>query len=134
MQRPSRGMAPFWVHCGDDWATSSKWEVQRYLFNTNEAEVGTLVFQGQERVVFRCLNDEEFVFMVYPQDRISKDPYFLKFEGKNWRLSGDRKWKKCEPVECGKPVGSKEINGVRYEVFSFNEFFIAREILGEEQS
>lgn len=122
---PPTEMGRFLVLDRKDWqeSTDSEWCVQdRYLFNGRETLVGEREIRGRTRKVYLCLNEEEHVAW-FPENEIevepegTDEPNFLRFEGKNWKLAGDRKWRPSNFARKHTFIGTRVIGGVERDVF-----------------
>lgn len=126
---PKQEVDRFLVLDRPDWreAADSEWCVQdNYLFTGNETLVGSRTIRGKSRHVWLCLNEEEHVAW-FPDGEVEtvntdSEPDFLRFEGKNWKLAGDRKWKPAPFVRRKTLVGSRVIHGVERDVFKEDGF------------
>lgn len=127
---PPTGMNRFLVLDRKDWneSTDSEWCVQeRYLFNGREMLLGEREICGRKRKVYLCLNEEECVAWFPEIDSESEtgsedEPNFLRFEGKNWKLAGDCKWKPSNFCRRRTYVGTRVICGEERDIFREDGF------------
>jgi hypothetical protein len=128
-----------------------------YVPSQREVFVGRRQLAGQEFAVFRCLDDEflaqpvnicelpipedpvEVVFEHEPEEEpmapnekkssksVQIDSKSLQFEGKNWKLAADKKWKPINGFvpQLGEKVGNKTIGKIPYTVHKGPLGFIA---------
>ncbi len=118
-----------------------------FVPNGKEQIVGVKKFFGEEYMVFKCLDDTFMaqpknicelpnpsdlmkVLSILPNDLTNVTPSqeVLVFNGTNWKLASDRKWKKC--LECVdvallEKCGEKTINGISYIIYRDVDRFLA---------
>lgn len=124
----------------------------------NEPFVGFRSFDGVEHAIFLCSDDEYFaqpkficeapqsenpfekVYSIEIIEEIKEKPKkktqvplqaragIMQFNGKNWKLAGDKKWTKVISFlneEKGASLGSRIIGNTEYDVFQGKNGFFA---------